>query len=221
MSTENTLEIILKQGVLPLFYHAEIEVCMGVLDALYAAGIRAVEFTHRGEAAETNFIAIKASIASRYPGLKIGIGTLKNEAQAERYHQLGADFLVSPGLVPAIAAYATKHNLLYTPGCMTPTEIIQAASLGLTFVKLFPGNLLGPEFVSAIKELFKGIYFMPTGGVDATDESIGSWFKAGVSVVGMGSKLISKSRLDQRDYGAIEGATKQVLQWVTAHQTNR
>ncbi|OYU84519.1 MAG: bifunctional 4-hydroxy-2-oxoglutarate aldolase/2-dehydro-3-deoxy-phosphogluconate aldolase [Flavobacterium sp. BFFFF2] len=221
MSAQNTLQIILKQGVLPLFYHPDIEVCMGVLDALYAAGIRAVEFTHRGDAAETNFIAIKASIPTRYPDLNIGIGTLKNRAQAQKYHELGADFLVSPGLVPSIAQYASEHNMLYTPGCMTPTEIIQAETLGITFVKLFPGNLLGPEFVSAIKELFKGMYFMPTGGVDATDESIGSWFKAGVSVVGMGSKLISKSRLDQRDYSSIEQSTRQVIQWVQSHQANR
>lgn len=104
-----------------------------------------------------------------------------------------------------------KDDMLWVPGCMTPTEIIKAESLGAKFVKLFPGNLLGPDFMSAIKELFPNVLFMPTGGVDTSKENIAGWFKSGVCAVGMGSKLVSKALLEAKDYAKIESLTKEVL----------
>ena len=131
--------------------------------------------------------------------------------KAEEYFAVGADFFISPGFVPEVAEYLNSKEILYSPGCMTPTEIIAAENAGVKFIKLFPGNMLGPDFLSGIKDIFPNLRFMPTGGVDTTAENIGGWFKAGVSAVGMGSKLISKQLMADKDYATIESETKKVL----------
>jgi len=208
------LRVIQEQGMLPLFFYKDTEVSIQVLKALYNAGVRTLEYTNRGEAALTNFKAMKEVIDAELPGMYLGIGTIKNAEQAQAFVDAGADYLISPGLVPAAAEVAEKNGLLYVPGCMTPTEIIAAETLGCKFIKLFPGNILGPDFMSAIKELFPAILFMPTGGVDTTKENIGGWFKAGVSAVGMGSKLISKALLEAKDYDQIVSLTKEVLETI-------
>lgn len=147
-------------------------------------------------------------------GMLLGAGTIKNLQDAENYVHAGADFLVSPGLIPEVIDYANGEGIFYAPGCMTPGEIIAAENKGIVFIKLFPGNLLGPEFVSSIKDIFPKLLFMPTGGVDTTKENLEAWFKAGVGAVGMGSKLVSKKLMEQKDYGAIEKLTKEVLQMI-------
>jgi len=123
--------------------------------------------------------------------------------------------LVSPGLVLDVAKYAVSHNILYAPGCMTPTEIIAAENIGLKFIKLFPGNVLGIEFMSSIKAVFPNLNFMPTGGVDTTKENIENWFKAGVCAVGMGSKLVSDKRIEEKNFAEIEKQTRQVLEIIS------
>ena len=145
------------------------------------------------------------------PDLLLGVGTIKNLKDAKNYMAAGADFLVSPGFVKEVADYAVSKDIFYAPGCMTPSEIIAAENSGIKFIKLFPGNMLGIEFLTTIKDIFPKLLFMPTGGVDTTRENIESWFKAGVCAVGMGSKLISKKLMEARDYAGIENATKDVL----------
>lgn len=145
------------------------------------------------------------------PDLLLGVGTIKNLKDAKNYMAAGADFLVSPGFVKEVADYAVSKDIFYAPGCMTPSEIIAAENAGIKFIKLFPGNMLGTEFLTTIKDIFPKLLFMPTGGVDTTRENIESWFKAGVCAVGMGSKLISKKLMESRDYTGIENATKDVL----------
>jgi 2-dehydro-3-deoxyphosphogluconate aldolase/(4S)-4-hydroxy-2-oxoglutarate aldolase len=205
------LELIPKQGVLPLYFYKDPEVSVEVLRALYKAGIRAVEYTNRGEAALKNFEKMRKACDGELKGMYLGIGTIKNGKQAKAFINAGADFIICPGLVENVAEVADKHDMLWAPGCMTPTEIVRAEHLGAQIIKLFPGNILGPAFLSAIKELFPDLLFMPTGGVDLDRENIAGWFKAGVCAVGMGSKLISKPLLEQKDYAKIESLTIQVL----------
>ena len=181
---------IINQGALPLYYNADETVTLEILRSLYKAGIRAVEYTSRGEAALSNFTKMVEVRNAEMPEMLLGIGTIKNVQQAKEYYMAGADFFISPGFVAEVAAFLIPKDVLYSPGCMTPTEIIAAETAGVIFIKLFPGNALGPGFMSAIKDIFPNLKFMPTGGVDTTKESIDSWFKAGVSAVGMGSKLI-------------------------------
>ena len=203
---------IIKQGLLPLYYNADETVTLEILKSLYRAGIRAVEYTSRGESALSNFTKMVEIRNAEMPDMLIGIGTIKNQKQAEDYYKVGADFFISPGFVPEVAEFLIPKDVLYSPSCMTPTEIIEAENAGVTFVKLFPGNALGTGFMSAIKDVFPNLKFMPTGGVDTTKENIESWFKAGVSAVGMGSKLISKELMDSKDYATIENETKKVLE---------
>ena len=210
------LELVPRQGVLPLFFHKDAEVSVEVMRALYEGGIRAIEYTNRGEAAFVNFKQMKEVRDKEMPEMMLGIGTIKNGEQARNFIDAGADYIISPGFVKEAADEANKAGLLYVPGCMTPTEIIVAEQYGCQFIKLFPGNLLGPDFMSAIKELFPNLMFMPTGGVDLDKENISGWFKAGVRAVGMGSKLISKSLLEQKDYSKIASMTKEVVEIISS-----
>jgi len=203
---------IVQQGILPLYFNSDETVSVEVLRAIYQAGVRAVEYTNRGEAALNNFKKLVEVKGRETQDMLLGVGTIKTLKQAESYLNIGADFLVSPGLIPEVVDYANSKNIFYAPGCMTPSEIIAAENKGIAFIKLFPGNLLGPEFVSSIKEIFPKLLFMPTGGVDTTKENLEAWFKSGVSAVGMGSKLISKKLMEQKDYAAIEKMTKEVLE---------
>ncbi len=202
---------IINQRILPLYYHTDETVTLEILRVLYRAGIRAVEYTSRGEAALGNFTKMVEIRNTEMPDLLLGIGTIKNFEQAEEYEGVGADFFISPGFVPEVAEFLIPKDILYSPGCMTPTEIIAAEKAGVSFIKLFPGNVLGTGFMNAVKDVFPNLKFMPTGGVDTTRESIESWFKAGVSAVGMGSKLVSKELMQAKDYETIEKETRKVL----------
>jgi 2-dehydro-3-deoxyphosphogluconate aldolase/(4S)-4-hydroxy-2-oxoglutarate aldolase len=210
-TTQQIKEVIVQQGMLPLYFNADETISLGILKAIYSAGIKAVEYTNRGEAALKNFTKMVAVRNAEMPDMLLGIGTIKNLQQAKEYIAAGADFLVSPGFVKEVADYAVSNDIFYAPGCMTPSEIIAAENAGIKFIKLFPGNMLGPEFLSGIKDIFPTLLFMPTGGVDTTKENIESWFKAGVCAVGMGSKLISKKLMEAKEYDTIEKNTKEVL----------
>ena len=212
--TQKITDAIIQQGMLPLYFNSSDEVSLDVLRAIYRAGVKAVEYTNRGDAALANFKRMVVLRNAEMPGLLLGVGTIKNMQHAKDYMAAGADFLVSPGFVPEVAAYCVSNDIFYAPGCMTPSEIIAAENAGIKFIKLFPGNMLGPEFLTTIKDYFPKLLFMPTGGVDTTKENIEGWFKAGVCAVGMGSKLISKKLMEAKDYGTIETETKKVLELI-------
>jgi len=208
---EQIIEAVKQQGILPLFYHADPEVCLNITATLYEAGIRVIEFTNRGPQALPNFQLLVKTRDEKWPGLLLAVGTIRSAEQAVRFIDAGADFLISPVFDADVCDVAYLHKKLWIPGCMTPTEVHVAENAGCKFVKLFPGNVLGPDFVSAIRELFPEMLFMPTGGVDVSRENIGSWLDAGVCAVGLGSKLISKKRIADKDYAGIGQATKEAL----------
>jgi 2-dehydro-3-deoxyphosphogluconate aldolase/(4S)-4-hydroxy-2-oxoglutarate aldolase len=213
-NTQQITDAIVQQGILPLYFNPDETVSVEILRTIYKAGIKAVEYTNRGDAALSNFKKMVEIRNAEMRGLLLGVGTIKNMKHATDYMAAGADFLVSPGFVPDVAAYCVANDIFYAPGCMTPTEIIAAENTGVKFIKLFPGNMLGPEFLGAVKEIFPKLLFMPTGGVDTTRENIEGWFKAGVCAVGMGSKLISKKLMETKDYATIENETKNVLELI-------
>lgn len=206
--------LITEQGVLPLFFNKDADVSISVLKALYEAGIRTVEYTNRGEAALKNFEHLRRVCDTELKDMYLGIGTIKNKEAAQAFVDAGADYLISPGLVEEAAQVANQNNMLYVPGCMTPTEIIKAEQLGAKVIKIFPGNVLGPGFVSAIKELFSGLQFMITGGVEPEEGNLRSWFGAGAVAVGMGSKLITKASLENKEYAKITELTKESLRLI-------
>jgi 2-dehydro-3-deoxyphosphogluconate aldolase/(4S)-4-hydroxy-2-oxoglutarate aldolase len=215
------ITLIQEQGILPLYFHPDQQVSIDLLRALYSAGIRTVEYTNRGEQALANFKAMKKVCDSELQDMLMGVGTIKNADTAKAFIDAGAAYLISPGLVEDVTKVADEHNMLWVPGCMTATEIIRAEQLGAKFVKLFPGNILGPGFMSAIKELFPDVLFMPTGGVELEKNNIAGWFKAGVCAVGMGSKLVSKDVMEHKKYDELVAATKEVLAIVKSCKQNQ
>src|SRR5690606_40630734 len=186
------LQTIAKHPVIPVYYHDDSQTCINVLQAAYTGGIRVFEFVSRGPRALENFRILLKYKKTHLPDLLLGIGTIKTAKQAEDFIEAGADFIVSPIVLSSIAAVTLDKGVLWIPGCMTPTEIAQAEALGAPLVKLFPGDTLGPAFLKAVKPLFPGMRFMPTGGVNPTRESLTGWFDAGVSAVGTGSKLFAR-----------------------------
>ena len=208
------LKLIPEQGILPLYFFKDGETSVEILRALYSAGIRTVEYTNRGEAALDNFKKLRSVVDAEMPGMYLGIGTIKDGAMAQTFIDAGADYIICPGLVESVAEVADKHDILWVPGCMTPSEIIKAETLGAKMIKLFPGNILGPSFMSTIKELFPNLLFMPTGGVELDKANIEGWFKAGVCAVGMGSKLVSKDVMENKKYTELTASTKEALEIV-------
>jgi 2-dehydro-3-deoxyphosphogluconate aldolase / (4S)-4-hydroxy-2-oxoglutarate aldolase len=211
---DETIGTIISQGILPLFFHHSAEVSVDVTRTLYKAGIRAIEYTNRGEAALENFKMLKKLQQGELTDLLLGIGTIKTTREATEFIDAGADFIISPTVNPDVAAIAINNGLIWIPGCMTPTEIHMALNYGASLVKLFPANILGPAFASAVKEIFPGLLVMPTGGVEMNQQNITSWFNAGVSAVGMGSKLITKAMLESKDYDRLYLDTLLALQYV-------
>jgi 2-dehydro-3-deoxyphosphogluconate aldolase/(4S)-4-hydroxy-2-oxoglutarate aldolase len=215
MSTgHKIIDSIISQGILPLFFNESAEVSLQTTRALYKAGIRVIEYTNRGEAALENFKILKQAQQAEMHDLVQGIGTIKTVQHAEDFIAAGADFIIAPIVNPDVARIAHRHNLLWCPGCMTPTEIHLAQQNQAALIKLFPANVLGTGFVSAIKELFPGQLFMPTGGVELTLENMRGWFKAGVCAVGMGSKLITKDILSAGSYDQLYSDTLEALRLV-------
>ena len=210
------LSSILSQGILPLFFNEDAVVSLEITRTLYKAGIRVIEYTNRGKEALDNFRSVKKAVNKEMPGLFFGIGTIKNVSDAEAFIDAGADFIVAPIVNPEVGKVASKHKLLWIPGCMTPSEIYLAQKNGADLIKIFPANVLGPGFISSVRELFPGQLFMPTGGVELEAKNISSWFHAGVCAVGMGSKLISKQIMDKRQYDQLYTDTIKAIELVKA-----
>lgn len=205
---------ILSQRMLPLFFYEDTQVSIEITKTLYKAGIRVLEYTNRGEAALKNFAALKGLQQKEMPEMHLGIGTIKTVSEAEDFIAAGADFIVSPIINADVAKIAHENGKLWIPGCMTPSEIFMAQQYQAEIIKIFPANILGPEFISSIKDLFRGQLFIPTGGVELEKENIKAWFKSGVCAVGMGSKMITRQILEGKLYNQLYTNTLKAIELV-------
>jgi 2-dehydro-3-deoxyphosphogluconate aldolase/(4S)-4-hydroxy-2-oxoglutarate aldolase len=187
----NVLDHIVSYPVIPVYYNDDVETCLEIMSACYEGGIRVFEFTNRGEKALANFKVLQQKRDALYPDLLLGIGTIKTTEHANAYINLNPDFIVSPIVTKELANLTKQEGVFWIPGCMTPSEIALAEELEAALVKLFPGDILGPSFLKAIKPLFPNLKFMPTGGVDISAENITGWLQAGVTALGFGSKLFA------------------------------
>lgn len=210
-SNKPVLMNIVSAGILPLYYCHSQTVSFDIARVLYKAGIRVIEYVNRGSAALDNFTAMRKALGEELPLLQLGIGTVKSKEEAEAYVKAGADFIVSPIMNPEVAAVAKEAGLPWMPGCMTPTEIYQAQQLGAAVVKLFPANVLKPEFLRSILGLFIGVKFMPTGGVEIDEKNIRDWYQSGVVAVGMGSRLITEEVIVHGQYDFLYERTVMAL----------
>ena len=207
---------VMKQtGLVPLFYNADVEISKQVVKAVYDGGARLLEFTARGDFAHEVFGALNKYVLEELPGMIMGVGSVTDAASASRYMALGANFIVTPVLREDIALICNRRKVLWSPGCGSLTEIARAEELGCEIVKLFPGGIYGPDFVKAIKGRQPWTSIMPTGGVSPTKENLESWFNAGVTCVGMGSKLIKKEASGSYDLSTIELNTRFAIDIIT------
>lgn len=204
MDKDKTIALLNEVGVLPLFYHADIEIAKQVVAASYHGGARAFEFTNRGENALEVFVKLLAYVKENLPGLSMGIGTIYDAATAQKYVDAGTDFIVTPCLNPEVGKVCIAAGIPWIPGITTLTEIYNARVAGAEVVKLFPGDVVGSKFVKAIKGPMPDIKIMVTGGVQPTKESIDEWFGAGAYAVGLGSNLFPKEVIAESNYGWIQ-----------------
>lgn len=197
-------------GMVPVFYHADAEVCKKVVKACYDGGVRLFEFTNRGDFATLVFAELNKWAQQECPEMIMGVGSVVDEGTAAMYIALGANFIVSPLVDEATARVCNKRKIAWSPGCGTVTEIGRAHELGAEVVKIFPGSEVGgPGFVKAVKGPMPWTSIMPTGGVSPTEENLKAWFEAGVTCVGMGSKLFPKEVLATENYDYITQKCKE------------
>lgn len=207
-----------QQGLVPLFYHSDIEVAKKLLKACYDGGARLLEFTNRGDYAHKVFSVLNQYALSELPGMILGVGSVTDAGTAAMYMQMGANFVVTPVLREDIAISCNRKKVLWSPGCASLSEICRAEELGCEIVKLFPGGVYGPGFVKAIKGPQPWTKIMPTGGVSPTEENIKAWFDAGVTCVGMGSKLFKKEWVANGEYEAIQNQVAEALRLIAEHR---
>jgi 2-dehydro-3-deoxyphosphogluconate aldolase/(4S)-4-hydroxy-2-oxoglutarate aldolase len=197
-------------GVVPLFTHDNADDAQQVLEAAYRGGIRIFEFTNRRENSFEVFTHL-LSVAKKYPDLMLGIGTIMDGATIKKFLDAGADFIISPILKLEMAEVCRKYDALWIPGCATLTEIVMAKDHGAEIIKLFPGSMLGPGFVSSIMPVVPGLQLMITGGVEPTEKNLTQWFKAGATCVGMGSQLFTKEILVQKNWSLLQQTVTECL----------
>jgi len=211
------LQAMYETGLVPIFYHRDIEVAMKVAEAVVEGGSRFLEYTNRGDRAPQVFTALAERCEKQFPDLILGAGSIGDPHTAALYLAAGASFIVAPNLNPEVARLCNRRKVAYVPGCGSVTEIAAAEELGAEIVKLFPADALsGVKFVRAVLGPCPWTSLLPTGGVDLTEASVREWLQAGVACLGMGAKLIAKDLLDRGDYGEIARRVRQLLAWIRA-----
>lgn len=190
---------LIKSGMIPVFYHEDLEVCKNVILACYNGGLGVFEYTNRGNKALENYPYLKEFIKENCEGMLLGIGSINNAKQAASFIKIQADFIVSPIFDKSISTICKANNTYWIPGCATLSEISSAENEGADIIKIFPGNVLGPSFVKAVRGPMSHLKLMPTGGVSLEKENLEGWFNAGVVCVGIGSNLLIKKAIDNPD----------------------
>ena len=203
--------VMAETGMVPLFFHTDVELGKQVIKACYDGGARLMEFTSRGDFAFEVFGVLNKYALAELPGMILGVGSITDAAAASLYMQLGANFIVTPVLREDIALVCNRRKVLWSPGCASLTEIARAEELGCEIVKLFPGDVYGPQFVKGIKGPCPWTSIMPTGGVSTDKDNLKNWFDAGVTCVGIGSQLISNEVLKSQDFDGLEATVRATL----------
>ena len=218
MATFSRIDVInsfYNNPLVPVFYHKDPEICKNVISACYKGGVKVFEFTNRGDFAHELYSELQKYVNDNLHDLVLGIGSVIDAGTASLYLQSGANFIVSPILNKEMAFVCNRRKVLWAPGCGTLSEISEAESLGAEIVKIFPGTAVGgPGFIKAIKGPFPWTSIMPTGGVSPDKENLRSWFDAGASVVGMGSKLITKDIIINKDYELLTKKVRKTIELI-------
>lgn len=210
----DTIGIIRGTGIVPVFYNKDAELTRKVVKACYDGGIRAFEFTNRGDGANEVFKEVMAFVRAECPEMALGAGTILDAPTAAIYLQMGADFLVSPCMVEEVVKLANRRGVPYSPGCGTVTEVVKAQELGCDLVKVFPaGTVGGPAFVKNILAPLPWALVMCTGAVEPEENNLKAWAASGVTAVGMGSKLFPKEVVAAGNWEAVSELCRKSLEW--------
>ena len=213
------LQTMKHTGMVPVFYNADLELSKQVVKACYDGGVRAFEFTNRGDFAHEIFGELSKWVAKECPEMILGVGSVVDTPTAALYIQLGANFVVGPLFNPEVAKVCNRRLIPYTPGCGSVSEIGAAQEIGCDMTKIFPaGNVGGPSFVKNILAPMPWSMIMATGAVEPTEENLSAWFKAGVTVVGMGSLLFPKDVIAQKDWTAISQKCREALDIIAKYK---
>jgi 2-dehydro-3-deoxyphosphogluconate aldolase / (4S)-4-hydroxy-2-oxoglutarate aldolase len=211
----DVINTLLDIGLVPLFYNGDVETSVELTYACSRSGAKVIEFTNRGELAYPVFTELVKHFAKDDPTIILGVGSILDAPTAALYIASGANFVVGPSFNPEIARLCNRRKILYLPGCATETEISTAEEYGAEICKIFPGETVGgPAFVKAVMAPCPWHRLMPTGGVDATEASVGEWIKAGAAAVGMGSKLITAQAIKDKDYDGIAKKASDCIGWI-------
>ncbi len=201
-------------GMVPVFYHADVDVACKVLKACYDGGVRAFEFTNRGDFAHEVFAGLMKYSLKECPEMALGVGSVVDAPTASLYMQLGACFVVGPLFNPDVAKVCNRRLVPYVPGCGSVSEVGFAQESGCVLCKIFPGDVLGPKLVKGLMAPMPWSKLMVTGGVSPDEENLQSWIKAGVYSVGMGSKLFPKDVIAKEDWDYITNKCKEALGYI-------
>ena len=205
------IEALSATGMVPIFYHSDVETAKNVVKACYLGGVRAFEFTNRGDFAHEVFGELNKFVMNECPGLILGAGTVVDAPTASLYIQLGANFIVGPLFNPDVAKVANRRLIPYLPGCGSSSEVGFAQEAGCDVCKIFPGDVLGANFVKSLKAPMPWSLLMITGGVKPEEANLKAWFDAGATCVGMGSNLFPKEVIAAKDWEKITEQCKNVL----------
>lgn len=207
---QQIVEQIKSTGIVPLFTHDNPDDAQQVIEAAYRGGVKAFEFTNRRSNSYEVFKHL-VTVKKKHSDLMLGIGTIMDATTTQKFIDAGADFIISPILKLEMAPVCAKHHVPWIPGCATLTEIVTAKENGAEIIKIFPGSVLGPGFVSAIMPVVPSLQLMITGGVEPNEKNLSAWFKAGATCVGMGSQLFTKEILQEKNWSLLEQRVKECL----------
>ena len=211
------LTAMMGQGVIPVFYHPDVETCVNVIQACANGGARCIEFTNRGDFASHVFLDVARHFARADPRVIMGVGRVVDAPTAGIYIANGARFVVGPILNAEVARVCNRRMIPYSPGCGSASEISYAQELGCEIVKVFPGESVGgPTFVKNVLGPMPWTRIMPTGGVDPDEKSLREWFGAGIVAAGMGSKLITNDLLKAGDWKGIEDRVRKTVDLISS-----
>lgn len=208
-------QTMIQSGMVPVFYHPDIEIAQAVVKACYEGGVRVFEFTNRGAFAHEVFGELVKFTRATCPDMMMGVGSVVEAGTASLFMQLGASFVVSPILHPEMAKVCNRRKVLWSPGCGSLSEISYAEELGAEIVKIFPASQVGgPAFIKAVKGPMPWTHIMPTGGVAPTEENLKGWFDAGAACVGMGSKLFTKEIMQAQDWDMLRENVRKAMELI-------
>ena len=207
---QNLVNVLKESGLVPLFTHEDVDIAKNAVEAAYRGGVRVFEFTNRRENSFDVFVQL-LTFCEKYPDLMLGIGTVMDDETTQKFIEAGAHFIISPILKTSMADVCHRHTIPWIPGCATLTEIVTAKEHGAMVIKVFPGSVLGPGFVSSVLPVVPDLQLMITGGVEPTEASLSAWFRAGAMCVGMGSQLFTKEILETKNWLLLQHRIEEAL----------